>query len=406
MKDEKYTGFPLEDLLEDQEFITIVKNIQTNEEWEDFLRRNAAAKDNIILARKIIELFKTHGGELAEDKKFRLWNEIRSFNKENSKTIRLSKIKRFSRIAASLLILVSVGSALYFGFHRSDKSFQFSKTINESSTETPLLVLSNGTEIKLSDDISSVEVVKGQDAVLVNSDSLVQNLPVRQTKNDQITLNEVSVPYGKKTTLTLEDGTKVWLNAGSHFAFPQRFEKGNREVFLEGEAYFEVTKKPDQPFIVSTRNIDVKVFGTKFNLSAYPTDNFCETVLLEGSVSVQTKGNLINDKTMLAPNQKARFLSDKNELTHSAAPDAEMYIAWINGWYQFSNESFAGVMAKLERYYNVKFSYDQALDSKAFPVSGKLNLTESLAETMTVLSKVAKVDFQIGGTEVIVKERK
>ncbi len=117
----------------------------------------------------------------------------------------------------------------------------------------------------------------------------------------------------------------------------------------------------------------------------------------------KAKGKLFNDKTTLIPDQKAIYLADKNELTRSAAPDAEMHISWINGWYQFSNESLVEVMTKLERYYNVKFMYDQAIISKSFPVSGKLDLTKSLNEAMTVLSKVAKVDYQISGDKVILK---
>jgi ferric-dicitrate binding protein FerR (iron transport regulator) len=202
----------------------------------------------------------------------------------------------------------------------------------------------------------------------------------------------------------LADGTKVWLNAGSHFAFPQEFDEQKREVFLEGEAYFEVAKNKNKPFIVSTQTIEVEVFGTKFNLSAYQSDNFSETVLLEGSVSVQSKGKLFNDKTTLTPNQKAIYRSDKNELIRSAVPDAELHISWINGWYQFSNESLVVVMAKIERYYNVKLQYDQKIESKALPVSGKLDLTKSLNEAMTVLSKVAKINFQISGDKVIIKD--
>lgn len=405
MDSKKYINYSVEDLLEDQEFITTVNNIQTKVEWEQFLLSNDSAKNNILRAKKIIELFKTNEGKLAEERKFKLWKDISIFNKEFPRTIRLSKLRFYTRIAASLLIVVSIGSAIYFGFHQSKNSYQFAESLSELKTESPLLVLANGTKVELSNNKSSVEVLKGQDAILVNSDSIIQNQPDQQKESNQVTLNEITVPYGKKTTIILADGTKVWLNAGSHFAFPQKFDREEREVFLEGEGYFEVAKNKNKPFIVSTQNIDVKVFGTKFNLSAYQSDNFCETVLLEGSVSVQSKGKLFNKKTTLAPNQKAIYLSDKKELIRSAAPDAEMQISWINGWYQFSNENLILVMAKLERYYNVKFVHDKAIVSKALSVSGKLDLKDSLDEVMAVLSKVAKVDYQISGDKVIIKDK-
>jgi transmembrane sensor len=405
MDQEKYKGYSVEDLLEDQEFITIVNKIETNKEWTQFLQSNDSAKNNIIRAKKIIELFKTNEGKLAEDRKFKLWKDISLYNKSLPRKVRLSKIRFYARIAASMLIIVSIGSVIYYGFYQNKNPYQFTESLSEIKTESPLLVLSNGTKVELSDDKSSVEVLKGQDAILVNSDSTIQNLPARSKESNQIALNEIIVPYGKKTTIILADGTKVWLNSGSHFAFPQTFDRGKREVFLEGEGYFEVAKNKRQPFIVSTQNIDVEVFGTKFNLSAYQSDNFCETVLLEGSVSVQSKGKLFNDKTTLTPNQKAIYLSDKKELVRSVAPDAEMYMSWINGWHQFSNENLVGVLAKLERYYNVKFLHDQAIVSKAFPISGKLDLMESLDEVMAALSKVAKINYQISGDEIIIKDK-
>jgi len=405
MDTKKYTGYSVEDLLEDQEFITIVNNIETNVEWEQFLQTNISAKNNILRARRIIELFKTNEGKLAEDKKFKLWKDISLFHKELPKKIRLSKIRIYARVAASLLIILSIGSAIYLGFHLSENPYQFAESRSELKTDSPILLLSNGTKVELSNDKSTVEVIKNQDAILVNSDSIIQNLPTKQERNNQMVLNEITVPYGKKTTIILADGTKVWLNAGSHFAFPQRFDRGERKVFLEGEGYFEVAKNKSKPFIVSTHNIDVKVFGTKFNLSAYQSDNFCETVLLEGSVSVQSKTKLFNDKTTLTPNQKALFRSDKNELVRLEAPDANMSISWINGWYQFSNEKLVIVLTKLERYYNVKIIIDPSIESKAFPITGKLDLNGSLNGVLAVLSEVAKVNFQISGDKVIIKSK-
>src|SRR5690606_14480825 len=98
----------------------------------------------------------------------------------------------------------------------------------------------------------------------------------------EVWMNEVIIPYGKKSELLLADGTKVWLNAGSRLAFPSRFTRNTREVFLEGEACFQVAKNEEQLFIVKAGNLDVKVLGTHFNVSAYPADATIETVLLEG----------------------------------------------------------------------------------------------------------------------------
>lgn len=406
MENEKYIGYTVDELLDDQGFVLKVNNIQTNEEWEQFLKSNMSCKNNIIRARKIIQLFRTYEGKLSEDRKFNLWKNISIYDKNHSKTLKISKISPFLRIAASILVVIALGSTVYFGLNPTEETYEFSEsTGTDRNSEGSFLRLSNGTKVNLTDEKSEIVVLKNQDAILINKDSVVTNTPGKFKDINQVALNEVTVPFGKKTTLILADGTKVWLNAGSRFAFPQSFIGKKREVFLEGEAYFEVSKNKNQPFIVSTNNIDVEVLGTKFNISAYQSDNFCETVLLEGAVKVQDKGKLFNNKLDLMPNQKATYYTDRKELFRSYVPDAEIHISWINGWYQFSNENLISVLDKIERYYNILFIYNPALKSNAFPVSGKLDLKDSLNEVMSVLSKVAKIDYQISGNKIIIKEQ-
>lgn len=405
MGKEKYSGYSVEELLEDQEFVIRINNIRTKEEWDQLLQSNISTKDQIIRARRIIELFKTYEGKLSEERKLHLWQNISIYNKNPSQTLRTFKISPLLKIAASILVVIALGSTVFWGLNRTEETYKFSESEGiDRKSESSFLRLSNGTKINLTDEKSEIVVLKNQDAILINKDSVVDNTPVKRQDINQVALNEVTVPFGNKTTLVLADGTKVWLNAGSRFAFPQSFIGEKREVFLEGEAYFEVSKNENQPFIVSTQKIDVEVLGTKFNLSAYQSDNFCETVLLEGTVKVQDNGKLFKDKLELKPNQKATYYTDNKELIRSFAPDAEMYISWINGWYQFSNENLITVLDKLERYYNIRFIHDQAITSKALPISGKLDLKDSINEVMLVLSKVAKINYQISENEVIIKE--
>ena len=105
-------------------------------------------------------------------------------------------------------------------------------------------------------------------------------------------MNQVVVPFGKKSSIELADGTKVWLNAGSRMAFPDRFTGSRREIFLEGEAFFNVTPDKSMPFYVKTKEVVIRVLGTKFNVSAYEADNEVVTVLVEGTVSMrENKGS-------------------------------------------------------------------------------------------------------------------
>lgn len=305
MKEEKYKGYSVDELLEDQDFVNQIIGIQTNEEWANFLQENDSAKSNIIRARKIIQIFRVSEGKLLEETKFKLWRNVNDFNKNLSRKQKITQISVFIRYAASVLIVLAIGSTIYWRYSTSDNKYSFKK-IESTENNKPILVLANKKKIELaSDKGANIVVLKNQDALLINNDSLVQNIPQSQT--NQNVLNEISVPYGEKVTLQLSDGTKVQLNAGSQFAFPQSFNGKIREVHLVGEGYFEVSKNEKQPFIVSTQKVDVKVLGTKFNLSAYSSDDICETVLLEGKVEIQGKGKVFNDRVNLSPNQKATY---------------------------------------------------------------------------------------------------
>ncbi len=400
MKEEKYKGYSVEELLEDQDFVNQAIGLQTNEELEDFLRANGSSRSNIIRARKIIQIFRVSEGKLQDEIKFNLWKNVNDFDKNFSKKQKITQLNTFMRYAASILVVLAIGSTIYWRYSNPGNEYSFAKA-ESAEKNNPILVLANKEKIELaSDKEPNVVVLKNQDAILVNNDSIIKNEPSQGTA--QNVYNEITVPYGKKVTLQLADGTKVQLNAGSQFAFPQSFNGKYREVHLVGEGFFEVSKNEKQPFIVSTAKVDVKVLGTKFNLSAYSSDIFCETVLLEGKVEIQGKGKLFNDRIDLAPNQKAVYSNDTKQLTKSNVSNADIYTTWTNGWYDFSNEKLDRVLGRLERFYNVKFIYDKSLIENALPVSGKLDLKDSILEVMGVLSGVAKIDCKMSNENIII----
>ncbi len=402
MTEKKYLGYSVEDLLHDQEFISLVKNLNTPQEWERFLQVHIESKNNMIQAQKMILLFQTNEGVLSDERKHKLWNNISHFNPISAGNYKLIRIKSFARIAATILIIISLGGLVYLQFNRSENQYRFSDSRNDLKTDNPLLVLSNGKTVELKKTESKIEVLKGKDAIQINNDQIVDN----QTSNDKTSIeakfNEVIIPFGKKSKLILEDGTTVWLNAGSRFAFPQKFNRNKREVLLDGEAYFEVAKNVQKPFLISTGDIKIEVLGTKFNVSAYRSDNQSETVLLEGSVNIWDNGKLFKDKILMVPNQKATYSKSGKNIVLEPEKEPGLSIAWVEGWYQFKNENLEKVFLKLEKYYNVRFKYDQKIISGLLPVSGKLDLKDSLDEVMAVLSKVAKFKYQISGNSVII----
>lgn len=399
----KYRNYSILDLLEDQEFVSIVREIETDEEWRQFLQDQGHSGRNMLQARKFILLFKKKEGKLREEKKHLLWENISTFNRIFSRNYRLAKVKFISKIAASVLIILSFGILFYLYRARPEPGYHFSEIRNEIGSEDPLLILSNGEKVNLLKKESEIAILKNK-AIRINNDSIVQNESMTIRDAEEVALNEVIIPYGKKSKLILSDGTQVWLNAGSRFAFPQKFSGKKREVFLQGEAYFEVAKNENHPFVVSAGNMNVEVLGTKFNVCAYESDDFVETVLVEGSVNMIGKGRLLKEKVLMAPNQKAVYNKKEGKISVKDEPMPELYTGWVDGWYQFVNEDIELVFQKLKRYYNVSFLYDDTVLARAFPISGKLDLKGSLEEVMSVVSKVARVRYRIEGENIIITQ--
>ncbi|MGV8094350.1 MAG: FecR family protein [Mangrovibacterium sp.] len=394
MARKKYTDYSVEELLEDADFVSAVKQMKTDDEWDQFLQYHDGPKGNMHQARKFIRLMQTNEEKLTEEKKEKLWRTISKLDREYRHTWKDRKIKMFISMAASIIIIFTLGSLLFSKLDLHKNQYRFSESQRK---ENSVLILPGGEKVDLMKTESEVAVLKEQGAIQIDQDSIIKAKPVDKKE----AINEIIIPFGKKSKLTLADGTTVWINAGSRFAFPQKFEGNKREVYLDGEAYFEVAKNKKQPFIVHSNDFQVEVLGTKFNVCGYSSDNYSETVLLEGSINISVKGRLFNEKLLMEPHQKAVWCKDRKAISLTNEPVPELYIAWVEGWYQFSDENLEEVLRKVERYYNVTFQYDQALISKALPVSGKLDLKESIDEVMTVISRVTKIDYQISGDSLI-----
>lgn len=398
----KYRNHTFEELIHDQGFVEKIKSLTSKSEWQKFLKDNHNSKEKILQAKKFILLFSVAEGHLQSDKKHELWSKIRVFNNVYKNSFQTKKLKKAFRIAASVLIVLSLSSILYLTFNNRESQYVFSEAKNISDQINPILTLANGVKIEVQKDESQITVLEKENTVQINNDTIHSTKSATISTDKETLLNELVIPFGKKTIVVLNDGTKVWLNAGSKFAFPQRFTGKKRKVFLDGEGYFEVAKNKEQPFIISSKNINIEVLGTKFNVSAYSTDELCETVLLEGSVNVWSENKLIKDKIRMSPNQKATYNVAEDQMVVESEPEAENYIAWIEGWYKFSNENIEQVLLKVGRFYNVTFQYESKKIKKALPISGKLDLQESFDEVMQTLSKVAEIEYKIEGKKIII----
>lgn len=401
MTDKKYSGYSAEELLEDKDFVAFVKSIPSSGQWNLFLEQNLESKNELNKAREIIILFNEENKTLDSESKESLWKDIQSFDKKNSRKRKLHPINWYLKVAASILLVAAIGSLAYLYNHFNEPSFQFSDTTN-LPTQNPLLILSNGQKVDIQKTDPNITVLKDQNAIQVDNDSILTNQPVRGEAVGAPPLNEIIVPYGKRTRLLLSDGTKVWLNAGSRLAFPQNFKQGKREVFLEGEAIFEVAKRSGDLFLVNTKNFVVNVTGTIFNVSAYTDDASSSAVLAEGKIELTNKGGLFSKNTVhMLPGTKVVYdPSTKTMLSQQV--NADDYLSWRDGFMVIRGEKLQEILKKLSRYYNVGMVLeDQAIAAETF--SGRLDLKDSPREVLTVISRMVPLSVQELNNKLIIK---
>ncbi|GAA5221683.1 FecR family protein [Membranihabitans marinus] len=265
--------------------------------------------------------------------------------------------------------------------------------------------------ITLELDNGKVEIIRPDGSVVLQDEE--GNILGRQdqsglnyTENnvEVLTFNTLKVPYGKRFKVELSDGTTVNLNAGTSLRYPVKFleDEESRSVYLMGEAYFDVAKKEDQPFIVHSEGVEVAVLGTAFNMSNYPEDENTDVVLVEGLVQLQTDKKETNDDSahLLQPGYKASF--DKQEKTFSQQEvSTSIYTSWVNGGLIFRNMAFEDILIKLERKYNVEINNtNAALADVKFNASFE---DEPIANVLEYFKTVYEIDFNIENNVIIIQ---
>lgn len=255
-----------------------------------------------------------------------------------------------------------------------------------------VLVLADGSTVLL-DDAAQGELSRQANAV-VNKTADGQLVYENQTGSDPAPLiyNTITTPRAGQYRLTLTDGTKVWLNAATSLQFPASFSGTERRVKLSGEAYFEVAKNSQQPFIVETPRQTIEVLGTHFNVNAYEEEIATKTTLLEGRVKVATGSS----SAVLQPGQQAASGTDAIQVN---VADTEEAVAWKNGYFKFNKADIQNIMRQLERWYDVEVEYRGAVPTDLFV--GKINRSENISGVLRVL-ELSEVQFKIENRKIIV----
>jgi len=205
-----------------------------------------------------------------------------------------------------------------------------------------------------------------------------------------IRYSEIRVPFGQMSQVVLSDGTKIWLNSGTTIRYPEQFAADSRSVTINGEAYFEVAKMAHKPFTVNSSDLKIEVLGTSFNISAYQEDQESTVTLVEGKVNAQS----LDGKSMinLIPGQLATKNKNNSNIAIKTV-DTDFYKAWIEGRIFFDDEPLGQIANKLDRWFNVKITFDnESLKSHRF--TGTILKNKPVDQIMQALELLAPIKFK------------
>ena len=380
MNFEHYKLYHAEDFVLDENFIKLAKGFHIEEIDLEKFRNGLPEKSNeIALALEIIHGLKTIKRAFPQERKAEIFGLVYQANKPKLYINLL-------RYAAIAILMFGLGILTQYLLSQKSDIEKFAAS-NRVETINSELILANGKRIEITNNQSKIEYAANGTSVSLNDSSMVEQSEAFSGES----FNQVNVPYGKRSNILLSDGSRVWLNSGSKLIYAPVFKGKSREVYLEGEAYFEVLKDVNKPFFVRTDKFQIKVLGTRFSVQAYNNESEQSAVLVEGKVSLSRKGKFFSQEQVLAPNQKATLSDSKDEFDIADVEDAQDYIDWIHGYLSFQNEDIASLSKRISRYYNIEIEVKATVNSK---FSGKLDLKESPDRILDGLATIFNVKYQ------------
>lgn len=326
--------------------------------------------------------------------------DVKKYSMAYEREIGLSVRGRMNKLwgyAAAILVLCVVGVAIWMNELKQNETSQLVQVTIEPGRVRALLVLDDGQEIEL-DDHKTSKVLEENGIIIVHDSSRVEYKPVSRIGEKEV-MNKIIVPTGGEYNLTLSDGTLVYLNAESVMTFPKHFTGEKREVSLEGEAYFHVMASNEHPFIVKTKDMDVMVTGTEFNVKAYPDEMNVQTTLLQGVVTVFS-GCDKKEKVEIKPNQQAEWCRHSMKMRVKEV-DPDLFMAWKDGRFIFRQDRLEDIMRTLARWYEMEVVYlDESVKNMLF--AGKLNRSEEITPILDVLRATDKLSVEVQGKKIVI----
>ena len=325
------------------------------------------------------------------------------FIKKISRTKKIHLAFQAFKYAAGVALLATFSLFLINNYNSLKESSIASKI--EPGEKKALLILADNTKINLTDENNAT--IETFNSVINNESGRLsyEEKDAGEPQNPKLVsskYNTLIIPKGGEFQLELSDGTKIFINSNSKLEYPEHFIGNVRKVYLEGEAFFEVAHNKSKPFIVETREYNINVLGTSFNICNYENDEMIHTTLVEGKVELSSVKESPNEKIILKPNQQ--FILDKyNHETKIIEVDTELYTSWTKGYFYFEDETLENIIKKLERWYSLEVFYmNNEIRYKTF--SGKLPRFENFNTILKMLENIDNVCFEVNDQTIIIKK--
>ncbi len=327
--------------------------------------------------------------KLSKTEKEELKNRIsRSIHKRSIKIRRLY----LWGAAASILLCLTFGTYIFKSLQTPSilDYVNTNKIQPSTNSENVVLILNDAEVIQINEDSTLIEYSETGKNVGIGSKKMIHQKAI---PTNEVIYNTLLVPFGKRSKIKLSDGSIVWLNSGSKLIYPSVFAGKEREVYLEGEAIFDVTHNPKKRFKVLTEGQEINVLGTVFNVSSYPNDNSVKTVLKSGSVQINYNKNASNSIVTISPGTMAEY-HKKGQMIETKKVNIYDYFSWKDGILIFKNNDLPYIIAKLSRYYNVKISLKGNLKTKE-TFSGRLDLKNDVENVLNTLQETTNFEYSL-----------
>ncbi len=323
------------------------------------------------------------------------WNRVhRRINVQRRKQL----IVRWA-VAASVIAIIGFFSLLYWTLPDSSlkQETSLAQLYPNMGEKKAFLTLSNGKVIPLQGETKMVISETNGKVVGYNESNHLVYENNRQISYVVPLYNKITVPRGGEYTITLSDGTRVWLNADSKLEYPVSFSS-IRNVKLEGEAYFEVAHDKHSPFVVYSRNIKVQVLGTKFNVNSYDPEHVFVT-LAEGKVSVSS----LYESKILLPGDQAE-ISTTQALSDVKKVNVNIYTSWVTGTFEFNDTPMEDIVTQLSLWYNVNITFASP-ELKQTTFTGAILKSKSLGYALELIQRVSNINFEKKGDVIVVTQQ-